>query len=871
MQGGNLDRVSAYNICGANQDDVAEPSMRRPRDYDDVRYEDDEESASTQGRGSNDSMRRSRGDRGSFDSLPKRPKRRGENRRGQGREWPAEDHLAPVHRPPVPPIRQISEEKSPGPSKTPGSKGLSGWFTPKKPKESFRTKTLTELTANGTGSVARVKEGNVKFPTSWSGHKVSVFNPYHPKRLMWDATMLVLIVIIAVVTPFELTFLSGLQFGKGFEGRGAWGLLVIFYLNRISDVFFLSDMVLTFNTSFFDGLRGRWVEERSHIAREYLRCWFWLDVLSLLPYSIMFGGIKAAGLIRVIRLVRLLKLLKLAKQPRIMAKLRQFITMPIKQQTLIKYFFIIFFIIHWTACTLRLLTSFAVGECRPKGSDKHSGLPFDDECARTYLNTHRRWGQGPWSQYASAIIWSIGAMSGEAYLPANMEETVLNTLVMLMGIVVMAFLVGELSNILGNFDPVGNEFEQTVDNLSSYLESNQYPEMLRLKLREYVLLSEPIYREKYYIELMKQFSPSLRITVANFQLSHYVANIPFFAFSIQRGCGFEEGAIMDVQVIPEPTNDPDDVPELEWRRATIVAADPMTEGYEVAYHDGHSTNESKVSVNRLKPVDQRLHHRMVHINRIRRKFVGDFALNLEPMLFMPGDSIIEANWSRCDSLYLVTTGTCVVIKERLNSMFDIRLRHYGSTIGGDISTLLIAGEKRRLRHYDCKAHNAVQIYKMSDDDFLELMRNENYADFARTIKYFGFCMLLKMLTFRQMERATASGLTLKEQFATLEAANPFRPEELTPKASKPARIKLASDLVGLLDQLRLSKSVRAKVVAELKKHEIYSLETAQALRPDDWRQLDLKLGTRSLILSKLEGLQGYLSQLTDPSQGCARP
>ena len=33
---------------------------------------------------------------------------------------------------------------------------------------------------------------------------------------------------------------------------------------------------------------------------------------------------------------------------------------------------------------------------------------------------------------------------------------------MLMGIVVMAFLVGELSNILGNFDPVGNEFEQTV-------------------------------------------------------------------------------------------------------------------------------------------------------------------------------------------------------------------------------------------------------------------------------------------------------------------------------------------------------------------------------------------------------------------------
>ena len=303
--------------------------------------------------------------------------------------------------------------------------------------------------------------------------------------------MLVLILMIAVVTPFELTFLEGSPWSKGFLGQDAPGLIFIFYLNRISDCFFLIDMVLTFRTSFFDLRKGRWVESYYQIAMNYLACWFWLDILSLIPYGLLFQDVKAAGLIRIVRLVRLMKLLKLAKQPRIMAKLRQFVTMPIKQQTLIKYFFIIFFIIHWTACTLRLITSFAIGVCRSKGLREE-----DDNCARTYLNTGRRWGQGPWSQYASAVIWAIGAMSGESYLPANMEETVLNTFVMLMGIVVMAFLVGELSNILGNFDPVGNEFEQTVDNLTSYFESNNFPEMLRLKLREYVLLSEPVFREK---------------------------------------------------------------------------------------------------------------------------------------------------------------------------------------------------------------------------------------------------------------------------------------------------------------------------------------------------------------------------------------
>ena len=124
-----------------------------------------------------------------------------------------------------------------------------------------------------------------------------------------------------------------------------------------------------------------------------------------------------------------------------------------------------------------------------------------------------------------------------------------------------------------------------------------------------------------------------------------------------------------------------------------------------------------------------------------------------------------------------------------------------------------------------------------------------------------------------VEKATAAGLTLQQQFAKLEAANPFVREVEPLKAKeKPVKVRLASDLTGLLDQLGLSKSIRSKVVSELKKHEIYKLETAQSLRVEDWDMLDLKMGTRRLILAKLGALGGsYLGSLTDPSQGCARP
>ena len=136
-----------------------------------------------------------------------------------------------------------------------------------------------------------------------------------------------------------------------------------------------------------------------------------------------------------------------------MAKLRQFVTMPIKQQTLIKYFFIIFFIIHWTACTLRLLTSFAVGDCRPKVVICTAAYPSTTN-ARERISTRtdggaRAPGPSPWPDH---LVHRPMSATIAVTFPPDMEETVLNTLVMLMGIVVMAFLVGE--NILGNFDPV---------------------------------------------------------------------------------------------------------------------------------------------------------------------------------------------------------------------------------------------------------------------------------------------------------------------------------------------------------------------------------------------------------------------------------
>ena len=89
----------------------------------------------------------------------------------------------------------------------------------------------------------RIVVGDRRFP---------VLNPYSNRRLCWDVLMLALICFITVVTPFELTFIVGASYGDGFRGDDDPGKLFIFYFNRMTDLAFLCDMVLSFNTSYFD-------------------------------------------------------------------------------------------------------------------------------------------------------------------------------------------------------------------------------------------------------------------------------------------------------------------------------------------------------------------------------------------------------------------------------------------------------------------------------------------------------------------------------------------------------------------------------------------------------------------------------------------
>lgn len=84
----------------------------------------------------------------------------------------------------------------------------------------------------------------------------------------WDTLCAVLLIFVAVLTPFEAGFLEG----EPLSFIGAF--------NIVTNVFFLMDMVMQFFIAFPIETRygPRWVQQKRLIAIRYLQGWFLIDL-----------------------------------------------------------------------------------------------------------------------------------------------------------------------------------------------------------------------------------------------------------------------------------------------------------------------------------------------------------------------------------------------------------------------------------------------------------------------------------------------------------------------------------------------------------------------------------------------------------------
>lgn len=173
----------------------------------------------------------------------------------------------------------------------------------------------------------------------------------NPKRMQpWDLTMLSLVVYTAIVTPFEVAFLS--------DGGPVLGAI-----NWIVTSFFIVDIVTNFFLPVHDAT-GRFLRSYKEIALNYARLWLWMDLLSTVPIDSLVelasgpggGGpqLRAVRMVRVLRLVKLVRILRALKSFR---RLENSIAIARWKLEIMQWAVSLVICLHWLACGFGLIGS----------------------------------------------------------------------------------------------------------------------------------------------------------------------------------------------------------------------------------------------------------------------------------------------------------------------------------------------------------------------------------------------------------------------------------------------------------------------------------------------------------------------------------
>jgi len=238
-----------------------------------------------------------------------------------------------------------------------------------------------------------------------------VLDPSSVLMRKWDLVTLGALLFTATVTPYEVAVL-------------ATKLNTLFVVNRVVDAVFVWDMgiqfFLIYRTSADEG--GMWIRDRPRIRRHYLRGWFTIDLVSILPFDIVSfalqdGALGKMKVLRIIRLLRLLKLVRIVRASRIFKRWETSISVSYSVLSLCKFMLMIAVVGHWLACAFALLHEVA---CDEACTLAHSEM--------TWLV---RWLEGrghlpsPHERYTLAMYWSITTLTSIGYgdiVPQNETE-----------------------------------------------------------------------------------------------------------------------------------------------------------------------------------------------------------------------------------------------------------------------------------------------------------------------------------------------------------------------------------------------------------------------------------------------------------------
>ena len=308
-----------------------------------------------------------------------------------------------------------------------------------------------------------------------SGDKRFLLYPKSQFRQYWTILITVLMLYVAVVSPYRLAFTEDVYFD-------GWTIFD-FVLNGV----FCLDIIVNFCTC-HEMPDGSVEDRRSKIAIRYLKKWFLIDLISSVPFNLLDFALQDVNhnsknfnnAMRLARLPRLYKLFRLVKvfkalghyrQTAYMEGIQDFFQVNSRLVKLTKFLIIVCFCVHLMGCIW--FFSAKLTDFEPDSWVVRCG--FMD--SSTY------------EQYIASVYWAVTTMVTVGYgdiAAKTWMEMVFAIVWMFIGVGFYSFTVGSLSSFLTSVDTRDSILSSKMAAVHEFAKETNISGEIRAKVRDAV-------------------------------------------------------------------------------------------------------------------------------------------------------------------------------------------------------------------------------------------------------------------------------------------------------------------------------------------------------------------------------------------------
>ena len=220
-------------------------------------------------------------------------------------------------------------------------------------------------------------------------------------------------------------------------------------LDYIIDFLFGIDIFVIFNSAYYND-DSEIVDDRKQIACSYLKGWFIIDLLAIIPFDQVINAndynqlarvARVGRLYKLVKLTRLFRMLKVVKQKsKLLAYLNEFLKIGFGFERLLFFFIIFFLCSHLCACLWIIFATLYNPDGKFHGTWMEDFPEYDGKNSEIYT---------------VSFYWVVSTITTVGYgdiSGTNNLERIFCSFLMLVGVISFSFANGSLASIIQNYD-----------------------------------------------------------------------------------------------------------------------------------------------------------------------------------------------------------------------------------------------------------------------------------------------------------------------------------------------------------------------------------------------------------------------------------